>query len=48
MDYCTVHSSPRCVCCREEAMGFELQKEQSYIKAYHKQKICQDGEQESN
>ena len=45
--YCTVHSS-RCVCCREEAMDIELQKEQSYIKAYHKQKICQDGEQESN
>ena len=41
--YCTVHSS-RCVFCREEAMGIELQKErqplelrikvqQSYIKA---------------
>ena len=48
MNYCTFHSS-RCVFCREEAMeDIELQKEQFYIKAYHKQKICQDGEQESN
>ena len=29
-------------------MEIELRKEQYYIKAYHKQKICQDGEQKSN
>ena len=40
---------PLCVCRREEAMDIELQKEEkSYIKAYHKQRRCQDGEQESN
>ena len=48
MNYCAAVHFSRCVCCREEAMDIELQKEQYYIKAYHKQKICQDGEQECN